>query len=268
MATPTVLISGASRGLGAATARTSAQLGANVVLMAWSEDALVAVAREIETSGGQVLVVVGDVSHVADCHRAVAEGIQRFGHLDALVNNAGTLAPIAPFADSDSEAWRKSWAVNVLGPVVLSQAALPYLRLAQGRIVNVSSGAAVHVIPGWAAYCVSKAALNHLTRALAEEEPSITAIAFRPGIVDTAMQATIREQGAEGMPGDAYERFVRYYEEGELLPPEVPACALSVLALFAPHEWSGLFLPWDHDDLQSLVRRFACGAGSRQPRGR
>jgi NAD(P)-dependent dehydrogenase (short-subunit alcohol dehydrogenase family) len=232
--------------------------------MARSEDALTSVAQEIETAGGEAHVVVGDVSQVADCERAVAGAVDRFGRLDALVNNAGILAPIAPLAESDPEAWQRNWAVNVFGPVLLSQAALPHLRQTQGRIVNVSSGAALHVIPGWAAYCVSKAALNHLTRALAEEEPSVTAMAFRPGIVDTAMQATIREHGAEGMPGEEYERFVRYYEDGELLPPEVPACALSVLALFAPHEWSGLFLPWDHGDVQSLVRRFACGAGSRQ----
>jgi NAD(P)-dependent dehydrogenase (short-subunit alcohol dehydrogenase family) len=259
MTTPTVLITGASRGMGAATARTTAQLGASVVLMARSQADLVAIAQHINDSGGQAHAVSGDVSRLADCQRAVAEAVDKFGRLDALINNAGIIGPIAPLSEGNPEAWAESWAVNVLGPVTLTQAALPYLRQVEGRVINVSSGAAVSIIPGWAAYCVAKAALNHFTRALAEEEPSITAIALRPGVVNTDMQAAIRRDGAAGMPADVYARFVRYFEEEELLPPEVPACALAVLALFAPHEWSGLFLPWNHEDVQSLVRRFACG---------
>jgi NAD(P)-dependent dehydrogenase (short-subunit alcohol dehydrogenase family) len=145
---------------------------------------------------------------------------------------------------------------------MLTQAALPHLRQQSGRVISVSSGAAIKVMPGWAAYCASKAALNHFARLLAEEEPTITSIAFRPGAVDTAMQATIRRDGAEGMPADLYAKFVRYHQEGELLPPEVPACALAVLALHARREWSGAFLPWNNEPVQSLVRRYACGSGA------
>jgi NAD(P)-dependent dehydrogenase (short-subunit alcohol dehydrogenase family) len=262
MTAPTVIISGASRGLGAATARIAGQMRANVALMARSGDELAGVAQEIEQTGGRALVIVGDVRQPADCQRAITETISHFDGVDALVNNAGLLTPIAPIADGEPQAWEANWAVNLLGPVMLTQAALPHLRQRNGRVINVSSGAAINVIPGWAAYSAAKAALNHLTRILAEEEPDITAIAFRPGVIDTAMQATIPREGASGMPEEVYARFVRYHESGELLPPEVPGCALVILAFYAPHEWSGAFLPWNNEDVQSLVRQYACSPGT------
>jgi NAD(P)-dependent dehydrogenase (short-subunit alcohol dehydrogenase family) len=262
MTKATVLVTGASRGLGAATARMLAELGGNVVLMARSEDDVAAVAEQIRLAGGQALAVPGDVSLVADCRRAVAEAVERFGGLDAVVNNAGILGPVAPFAETDLEAWKHSLHVNLLGPVMIAQAALPHLRQSSGHVVNVSSGASLHVVPGWSAYCVAKAGINHFTHVLAEEEPDVTAIAFRPGVVDTDMQATIRARGAQGMPAEEYARFVHYHEAGELLPPELPGCALAVLALYAPHEWTGEYIVWDEERVQSLVRRYGCSAGA------
>lgn len=257
MSKPTVLITGASRGLGAATARTTAQMNAHVVLMARSSGDLEAVATEIRAGGGQALVVVGDVREAADCQRVVSTTLDHFGRLDALVNNAGILDPISPIAEGDPRAWERNWAVNVLGPVMMTQAVLPHLRQGTGRVINVSSGAAVSAISGWAAYCVAKAAVNHFTRLLAEEEPAITTIAFRPGVVDTSMQQQIRREGARGMPAQVHARFLRYHEEGELLPPAVPACSLTTLALYAPAEWSGTFLAWNEEKVLSLVRQFA-----------
>lgn len=254
MAYQTVLITGASRGLGAATARIVAEMGANAALMARSADELAMLVDEIQGAGGHALSIIGDVRQVTDCRVAVKKTIERFGQLDAVVNNAGTLAPIAAIADGDPGEWQENLGVNLLGPVWITQAALPYLRERCGRVINVSSGAAVNVIAGWAAYCAAKAALNHFTRALAHEEPEITAIAFRPGVIDTDMQAAIRRHGARGMPEEVHARFVRYRERGELLPPAVPGCSLAILALNAPHEWSGAFLPWNSEDVLSLVR--------------
>ncbi|MGD8624131.1 MAG: SDR family NAD(P)-dependent oxidoreductase [Anaerolineae bacterium] len=256
-----VIVTGASRGLGAATARLAAQLGAAVALVARSADDLERVAGEIRDTGGQALPLVGDVTRAGDCERVVAGTVERFGRLDALVNNAGILEPIAPLAEMEAGAWEKNWAVNVLGPALMIRQALPHLRKRQGRILNVSSGAAVHAIPGWSAYCLAKAAINHLGRMLAAEEPEVTTLAFRPGVVDTAMQATIRRDGAQGMPGEDHERFVRYHQQGELLPPEAPGCALAVLALYAPQSWNGEFVAWDEEQVQSLVRRYACAQG-------
>ena len=262
MAKQTILITGASRGLGAAAARIVAQMESNVVLTARSEKDLHVVVGEIQSAGGSALAIAGDVSQVADCQRLVSETIQAFGQLDALVNNAAVLAPIASIADGDPQQWKQSWAVNLLGPFMLTQAALPYLRERKGRVINVSAGAAVSVHPAWAAYSSAKAGLNHFTRILAAEEPDIIAIAFRPGAIDTAMQATIREVGESRMLAEDYARFVDLYENQELLPPEVPGCALAVLAFHAPREWSGGFLPWNHAEVQSLVRQYACSPGT------
>jgi NAD(P)-dependent dehydrogenase (short-subunit alcohol dehydrogenase family) len=266
MTKPTILVTGASRGLGAAVAQIAAQMDANVVLSARSEGDLKAVAHQIESRGGRALPVAGDVSQFGDCERMVDEAIQAFNRLDAVVNNAGVIGPIAPIAAGDPQGWQENWAINVLGPFMITQVALPHLRQTNGRVINVSSGAAVSVTPGWAAYCTAKAALNHFTRILAKEEPAITAIALRPGVVDTTMQDTIRREGVEGMPEEVHARFVGYHEKGELLPPEVPGCAVAVLALFAPQSWTGSFIAWNSEEVQSLVRQFACSAGT-QNRG-
>jgi len=252
MSLKTILITGASRGLGAAMARIAAEKGVAVALNARSEGALAAVAADIEQGGGQVLVVAGDVSRQEDCAALVEQTIGRFGRLDALINNAGILQPIAPMTAADPAGWRYNLMVNVLGPMMLIQAAIPYLRETNGRVVNVSSGAATSAKAGWASYCASKAALNHMTRVLAAEEPGITAVAVRPGVVDTEMQAVIRREGKGSMTEADHQHFVERYEKGELVAPETSARALIALALYAPREWSGAFLSWDEDKVQEI----------------
>jgi NAD(P)-dependent dehydrogenase (short-subunit alcohol dehydrogenase family) len=259
MADKTILVTGASRGLGEAAARQVAKLGANVVLMARTENALLSVQDEIRRFGGDALAVPGDVTSLDDCRRAVDQALTRFGSLDGLINNAGALKPISPIVDADPQEWEINMKVNVLGPVFMTQLALRHLREVGGRVIHVSSGAAVKVTQGWAAYSVSKAALNHFNRLLAAEEPDITSLAFRPGTIDTAMQKTIRQEGADGMPEEQYQRFVRYHEEGELLPPEVPGMALAILALYAPHEWSGEFISIHEERVEELVKQHTPG---------
>jgi NAD(P)-dependent dehydrogenase (short-subunit alcohol dehydrogenase family) len=263
MTTQTVIVTGASRGLGAATARLVAQLGANVVPVARSADGLEAVAQEIQAVGAGAHAIVGDVSQSGDCERVVAETLETFGGVDALVNCDGVFAPLSPIADGDPKAWERNWAVNMLSPVLMVQAALPHLKERGGAVINISSGAAVSVVHGWAAYGAAKAALNHFTRALAAEEPSITAIAVRPGVVDRAMRATMRRDGVGEVPEEVDAQLKDQAGDDEL-PPEVPGCALAVLALHAPHEWSGSVLTWNHEEVQSLVRRFGCLPGMRQ----
>lgn len=253
MTLPTILITGASRGLGAAAARMAAEMGANLAITARSETGLAAVAAAIRSQGGAVLVAPGDVTDTAFPARLLAQISARYGRLDALINNAGMLEPVAKIAEADTAVLRQNIAVNLIGPMALTQAALPYLRQSRGRVINVSSGAAVKAMPGWAAYCASKAALNHFTRVLAVEEPEITAIAVRPGVVDTAMQRVIREEGRAGMPADVHARFIHFHEQGDLLPPEQPGRALAALALYAPPAWSGEFLNWDDEQVQALL---------------
>lgn len=234
-------------------ARIVAELGADVVVTARSADDLAVVAEAVRASGRQAHVVAGDIMERGTAEAIVREAVERFGRIDGVVNNAGVVEPIAAVADSDPAAWARNLAVNLLAPMQLIQTTLPYLRQSQGRVINVSSGAAVNPISGWAAYCAAKAGLNHFTRVLAKEEPMVTVLAVRPGIVDTEMQATIRREGEKGMRGDEHGRFVRYHEEGALLPAERPGRALAVLALYAPLAWSGEFLSWDEERVGALL---------------
>lgn len=253
MAEQVVIVTGASRGLGAATARILAGMGARLVINARSEGPLLTLVDEIRAADGQAVAVRGDVSDPAVCRAIVQAALDRFGRLDALVNNAGIIEPIAPLAEATGDAWARNLAVNVIGPVLMTAAALPHLRARSGRVISVSSGAAISPKSGWGAYCAAKAALNQFNAVLALEEPQITAITFRPGVVDTEMQAAIRREGAGKMAEDEHARFVGYFEQGELPPPEVPGRALAALALHAPREWSGEFIRWDEDRVAALV---------------
>lgn len=248
-----ILVTGASRGLGAATAQILFEMGATVVLNARSAGALQELAGQADPHGERSLVVPGDVSDEGACEELVNKTVARFGRLDGLINNAGVLQPIEPLGEEEPAAWRQNIAVNLLGPYYLIHHALPHLRASRGRVVNVSSGAALSPVPGWSAYSVAKAAINMLTRALAEEAPEVVSLALRPGVVDTAMQAAIREEGASGMPAERHRRFVQYHQQGELLPPEKPGRALATLALYAPPAWSGEFLQWDEPKVAALV---------------
>lgn len=260
MDNPVVIITGASRGLGAAGARACASLGANVVLSARSESDLVETAEGIRAAGGEATVIPADVRIEQDCRRLVGSTVEQFDRIDALVNNAGTLEPIQRIEHADQHAWRVNWQVNVLGPVMLSRAVLPALRRSSGRIVNVSSGAAVRPISGWGAYSAAKAAVTHLTRILAQEEPAVTAVALRPGAVDTEMQSLIRDSGARAMASETFLDYVRKHEENLLLPPEKPGRAMAALALACEPGWSGEFIQWDDDRVAGLVDRLF-GAG-------
>lgn len=257
MPAPTIIVTGASRGLGAATARILGERGVNIVLNARSMNDLQGVAKSIDSRGKQVLAIAGDVSREGDCRDLVHQAVQRFGRLDALINNAGVLQPIAPIAAADPQQWVQNMLINLFGPFALTHYALPQLRQSRGRIVNVSSGAAVGANSGWSAYCAAKAGLNHFTRVLAVEEPDVVSLSFRPGVVDTAMQRTIREEGAGGMPPESHQKFQNYYESGQLLAPDVPGRALAALALHAPRDWSGDFVAWDEERVQALLKRDA-----------
>jgi sepiapterin reductase len=256
MAAQIILITGASRGLGAAAARAAAALGANVLLSARSKADLDSVAQEIRQDGGTALVVPADVSREEDCRKIIKAGLAQYGRINALINNAGLLEPVARLADADTAAWEQNVAVNLFGPVTLTRLALPHLRQSRGRVINVSSGAAVSPVAGWSAYCAAKAALNMFNQVLAAEEPEITAVAFRPGVVDTEMQAVIRRKGAQGMGPGEHSRFVQYHEQGELLPPERPGLALAVLACHAPAGWSSRFVSWNDTEVESLVAKY------------
>lgn len=249
---PVILLTGASRGIGSATARHLARSGASLALVARSKTPMEAVAEDVRRLGGVAICIRADVAEREACRDAVARSLETYPRIDALVNNAGVLEPISSLAAADAGQWRYNLEVNLLGPVNLIQAALPALRKTSGRIVNISSGAARTPVVGWSAYCTAKAGLTHLTRVLAAEERSLTVLSLRPGTVDTEMQASIRRDGVKVMSPEKVAHFSALKAEGRLVPPDVPARSIAWLALYAPREWSGEFLDYDDPRIGSV----------------
>ncbi len=251
-----VIVTGSSQGMGAAVARWLGKAQCAVTLIARNEDKLFFVARDVERLGGVTLCLPMDVSDDKACALAVSKTLDQFGRLDALVNNAGIVQPVALIAQTDPQAWRYTIEVNLLGPFYLARAAISPLRKTRGRIINISTGAAIDPMEAWSAYCASKAGLTHFTRVLAAEEKSITSIALRPGVVDTEMQALIRMEGPGNMPDERAVYFQRLKAEGQLEPPEVPARSIAWLALKAPPQMSGRFITYDDAGITTPARNF------------
>src|SRR6516162_1584015 len=181
-----LLITGASRGIGEATARLFAQKGHPVALLARSVAAIESLADEI---GG--LAIPCDIVDEAAVRRAVHKSATEFGGIGIVINNAGTLAPAARILDTDPKDWTRNIEVNLFGPLYVLRHAVPLLPKG-GVVINVSSGAAANPLVGWSAYCAAKAGLSILTRVLAIEESDARGIrvyGFAPGVVNTEMQA-------------------------------------------------------------------------------
>ncbi|MFF5209970.1 SDR family NAD(P)-dependent oxidoreductase [Streptosporangium sp. NPDC000396] len=183
--TKTALITGASRGLGLALARSLAADGWRLILTARSADALEPVADELGA-----LALAGDVTDPAHRDR-LARAVQDQGGLDLLVNNASGLGavPLPPLAGYPLDALEDLFRSNVLAPLALIQAALPGLRERHGAIINISSDAAVEAYEGWGGYGATKAALEQLSNVLAVEEPGVPVWWVDPGEMNTTMLA-------------------------------------------------------------------------------
>jgi len=194
MTEKTVMITGASRGIGAEAARVFANAGAKVVLLARSQDDIAALAGEI---GEQAIAIPCNVARYSEMSSAVATAVQVFGGLDVLINNAGVLDPISHLGDADPDAWGQLIDINVKGVFNGIHAALPALKNGGGSVLTISSGAAHNAIEAWSAYCASKAAVNMMNRSLHLEEAAngIRAIGLSPGTVATEMQRKIKASG-------------------------------------------------------------------------
>ena len=192
------LVTGASRGIGAATARSLAAYGAKVVLTARTADAIERVAANIRAEGGDASAVACDVARYSDVEAAVRHALVTYGRLDILVNNAGLMEPIALLADSDPEQWGRIADVNYKGVYHGLRAAVPeMLKGGGGTVINISSGAATGALEGWSHYCSSKAAVLSLTRCANKEYGSrgVRVVGLSPGTVATDMQIAIRASG-------------------------------------------------------------------------
>lgn len=189
------IITGASRGIGEATARHFAALGANVALVARSGEVVERIAEEI---GPGAIGVACDVSDWAQAKDAVADILEAFGRVDILMNNAGLIDPISRIEDADPLAWGRVVDVNVKGAFYMMRAVVSGMAAQrQGLIVNISSGAATSALEGWSHYCATKAALLSLTQTAHKElsTKGISVVGLSPGTVATDMQRTIKSSG-------------------------------------------------------------------------
>lgn len=189
-----VVVTGASQGLGRALALNLAAQGAKLALVARHQNKLDQVVNEIRAQGGTAYSIVADVGDKESIYPIVGQATALIGSVDVLINNASTLGPtpLRLLLDTECEDFERALQVNTLGPFRLLKAVAGSMILRQtGVIVNLSSDAAVEAYPTWGIYSASKAALDHLTRIAGAElaDTSVRFFSVDPGEMDTQMHA-------------------------------------------------------------------------------
>ncbi|MDQ2723604.1 MAG: SDR family NAD(P)-dependent oxidoreductase [Actinomycetota bacterium] len=186
------LVTGASSGIGEATARALAADGARVAIAARRTDRLAALRDELESAGAQVLTLELDVTDEGAARVAVQSTVDRFGALDIVVNNAGVML-LGPVEDADTTDWTRMINTNVLGLMYLTHAALPHLLASQGTVVQISSVAGRVARSGSAVYNASKHAVNAFSEGLRQEVTGrgVRVVLIEPGMVATELREHI-----------------------------------------------------------------------------
>jgi NAD(P)-dependent dehydrogenase (short-subunit alcohol dehydrogenase family) len=234
----TLVVTGASRGIGRALASELAQNGVNLVLNARSEVLLEEVATAARDEGVQASIVVGDAALANNARKMVKAAVD-IGEFFGFIHNAGIAHP-GPFLYELPEAkFEDVWRSNVLAGYQIARFSYPELRRRKsGLAVFFGSGAAETNIQGIGAYNVSKAAEEHLARQLATEAPEITCFVYRPGAVETDLQKSARE--AKGSGAEVLNRvFGGFQKQGILITPEIAARALVQIIQRDPHRFHG-----------------------------
>jgi NAD(P)-dependent dehydrogenase (short-subunit alcohol dehydrogenase family) len=211
----TVVVTGGGSGIGRAIALALSKRGATVVLVGRTESRLRAVADEAAELEGSAVVVPGDVSGIDEVDRIATEVRSKAGDPQILVNAAGVSGQFTTIRESDPERWIKILQINTVGPYLTSRIFVgPMMESGWGRIINVSSAASLGTGHVNSEYSLSKAALNHFTRQLADEVAGsgVTANAIHPGEVKTdmwrAIQDTATSRGTEAQGGRNWAAMV------------------------------------------------------------
>ena len=192
----TLIITGASQGIGEATARLFAKLGANVALIARSKEKIEKISTDINSNGGKSIAINCDVSKPDEVENAIKVTLKSYRSINILIGNAGVIDPIQNIADMDVSDFDKVIDVNIKGVWYGIKAVLPHMKNG-GTIITIGSGAASNALEGWSHYCTSKAAVHHLSSCLDLEmrKDLIRALVLSPGTVATEMQKIIKKSG-------------------------------------------------------------------------
>jgi 3-oxoacyl-[acyl-carrier protein] reductase len=250
------VITGGGRGIGRAAALTLAKAGAAVMVSARTQSEIDETVELIRVDGGRAAAVSADVADWSQVQNLGRQTETIFGVPDLVVVNASTIEPVGFSWDVDPLAWEINIRANLIGAFHTVRAFLPNMVSAQkGIFVFVSSGAANRTVPGWSAYCASKAGVDHLARNLAAEfslrELPLLVHVIYPGIVDTAMQETIRQNTEEAFP--EVQRFVGYKEQNQLRPPEEPAQVIWWMACGYAADLHGQAIRIDEESIRFRV---------------
>jgi NADP-dependent 3-hydroxy acid dehydrogenase YdfG len=216
-----VAITGASSGIGEATARLLAKRGANVVLGARRTERLDQIADDIRARGGSAVTSATDVARPQDLQRLVAEAVEQFGRLDVLVSNAG-ISKIGPMSNLDIDGWSAMIDVNLRGVLNGVAAALPvFQRQAQGHFVTIVSTAGLKIVPGMGVYAASKNAVRTVMEALRQESTDgvVRTTSISPGVVRTELDSSIDDA--------ALRQQIRADMNDFGIPPEAVAGAVA-----------------------------------------
>lgn len=194
------LVTGASSGIGEATAAALAREGAAVAVGARRADRLDALVQRIEADGGRALALDLDVTDEAQCQSAVDRTVGELGRLDILINNAGVML-LGPVEGADTEDWRRMMSTNVLGALYMTHAALPHLLANRGDLVQMSSVAGRTAQAGAAVYNASKWGLNAFSESLRQEVTGrgVRVVVVEPGVVATELMDHITHEGTKEM---------------------------------------------------------------------
>ncbi|KAM0464667.1 hypothetical protein ACHAPV_002501 [Trichoderma viride] len=231
MASKVFIVTGASKGLGAAIVQHLLAQSHKVVVTARSESPL---QKLKEAHPTQV--------------ELTALAVNSFGKLDGVVINHGVLEP-KRFADESIQDTKTFYDVNLFSYIAMARASLKEVKKTKGCIVWVSSGAALKAYQAWSTYGSAKAAVNSMAAHLAVEETDITSVCFGPGRVNTDMQAVIREKGKETMDKTQHQSFVDALEQGDLLRPEQPGNVIAKFVANPLHKLSGQYVNWNSPEL-------------------
>jgi NAD(P)-dependent dehydrogenase (short-subunit alcohol dehydrogenase family) len=256
----TAIITGANQGLGEAIAIEFVRQGAGVFICARDKDKLFAVKEKLEkisVKDQKVCAMVTDVSHESEVEKLINNSIEKFGHVDIIVNNAGVYGPKGPIEKISSDEWTKAIEVNLFGVFYCCKHIVSHMKKNNyGKIINLSGGGATAPLPFLSAYAASKAGVVRFTETLAGECKSfkIDVNAVAPGALNTRLLDELLSAGSDSVGKDFYEKALKQKKDGGV-PLEVGVELCVFLASLESDGITGRIISAKWDSWKSLSNR-------------